>query len=302
MTHRLRQLVLTTLTASGTIDLKGLDVKIARAYTTALMTALGWTFGHAEEELKQGGIANKFIEAAAKELGVHPFNAKLRDLRDQPTLSNPNADVFFAKVGIRPTMGIDDGPGAMHPGPKAYNVPPEITIGVISILGNLLRHFGWMLTEERLYEEILGAVNHELLHAADWCYQVIAGGKGWRDVNPHLDAEGSEDYYNRDTELKSFASTVALTVWRVLVETMGLNPREIFKMESKDFWTAMQSNSNARKTVLDNVRPENRKVFLQRVVKLLKDRAKEEIRVDEKFEKHMNPPEPNAYQFGKYRE
>lgn len=242
---------------------------------------------------RMDGSMNTLIDRIRYVFQIDSFWVELgRFIPESVTLlKHIEADKAFRQIKLMFDPSLK-GPGHVDTSTVSGEVRlPVVHIGFYSILKKAAEFSQYgEVTEEMLYRKFLSIVNHELLHAADWCYQVAAAGKMWRKVNPRGgDDPDRSKYFNRDTELKSYASTVALAVYEQM-EYQGLKPEEITKMTSKQFWAAVNEDRFSRTLILPKIYPENRQPFMDRVVRLIKHMAREDQLLSE--EPPLTIPDP----------
>lgn len=168
---------------------------------------------------------------AAKRIEGHNFKTfepfQIGDISKTPTLKKLNAERSFRDIFIDVTDKIED--YGRFDGNK----------GVISINESITNDFSFLLI----------TLKHELRHAADWVYN--NDNFGGDDIT--TDYTQVENYYNRPTEIKSFAGEVAEELFFEQIK-----PNEQNKI--------IEFLQNSEYSVMyENLKEESRKTFFQYV-------------------------------------
>lgn len=151
----------------------------------------------------------------------------------------------------------------------------------------IIKKFELNFTKQEFDTILTDALAHELHHAADWAYQEAVN-KSYYESNHAMFKEdaGLPEYFNADTELKSFALNMGQATLTYFKNKGLLNTpesvQELIGMNSTDFWEYTKSSSKGY--LWKHVLPENRKVFIQRVWSYVRKELERTVG----FLKHIN--------------
>lgn len=307
-------------TAAGLVDLHGLDTLLSKKAATALNTA--WKRLNDEVEpipdyetlliheirfykiIKQELFNNGLVKSPTDLYSNHKH---ISDFIDEPILKTESADDLFSKTAVHFGTYINNKAttlGSFSPDDYTSRSNTSVTVNLGVILHRLLTiKGGGYLIDRDFYMPIKNTLGHELLHAADWAYQQFGKRNKYRELNPTIERGTDPDhakYMNKDTELKSWAYNAFREFWEFYDPSTARDYRELLEMSSEEFFKRF--NSLRRKDWVDKILPENRKKFIQRVLKTIQREAVKALQKIEEQNKLKYPRDPDAYQFGKYKD
>lgn len=236
------------VTAAGLVQLGGLDKRLAFRVAHDILAVM--------HELKYGEMSKSDLADVAK-MALYRFPpTKLGTMVQGPLLKTPEASRLFADVEVY----LTDKFGSANPRALAWFSAQKGVVGVAveELLHRTLK--GKMRPKMSTLVEILQPLlAHELRHAADWAYKESTTPGKWKEENPThslQDPKREEKYINSPTELMSYAGNVADAVWNRWGPSYA-------SLSGQDLIETMTS---IYPEVMRNLRPENRKKFLERVV------------------------------------
>lgn len=178
---------------------------------------------------------------------------RLRDVFPEGFLQNPEADARFRKMWF----DVTEQPNAKV---RAVFLKPSDEWDSGRIILNTAN-----LPPDKQLQRIRTALAHELRHAADWAY---TGLRDDTDKYRWTMQEGVEDdvqYVNNSSEMRSLAGDVADLLY-------GIYGRDVTQLKGVALVRSIREDTPY---VWNNLEPENRRPFLQRVMKALEQRLEQ---------------------------
>lgn len=179
--------------------------------------------------------------------------ARLRDVFPTGFLKNPEADARFRKIWF----DVTEQPNAKV---RAVFLKPSDEWDSGRIILNTAN-----LPPNRQLQRIRTVLAHELRHAADWAY---TGLRDDADKYRWTMQEGAEDdvqYVNNPSEMRSLAGDVADLLY-------GIYGHDVTQLKGVALVRSIREDAPY---VWNNLEPENRRPFLQRVMKALEQRLEQ---------------------------
>lgn len=279
-------------TAAGLTDLKGLDVKIGKIIADAIYNIYN------EEDIKVPTYFQYTLDGYMKRKGYfhdYGYGYGLDQFLDTTLLKNTVANSLLNSTYLRLDTVGSIGVFGMAAG------TPVISLNYLKIIESSML-FG-RLDKSSLTKNIISTLGHELHHAIDWAY-TKANKKDFYADKRHERKKQPDykdiEYYNTDTELKSYAYTVADVIFGDVNKNSVRELRDILDMTSSDL--KYYFNRPAVKSIVDQILPENKKKFMQRVFNVLRKKTIGAYKnLYAKSEKEFPLDEEPKYQWGKSR-
>lgn len=234
--------------SKGLVDLKGLDSKLAKIFSGIIFSSLQELFpGFPERKITWDYINNykihelkSYFSQKIKELKIN----RLRDIQSFFNLfKNPALNDLFGDTYLYINVDIPE-TNYLAEAEQAGKEPHFYYIIRINILNILERFFEEINSVESLGNKLKIIFAHELRHIVDFIYKTK--GPGRLDSIP----KSEEEYYNLDTEMKSYAGDVAQKIFQDRGYTVE-NANIIEDLKKYPAFTKLN--------------PENKKNFLTRV-------------------------------------
>lgn len=236
-----------TRAAAGIVDLKGYDDAIARLITDAAF----------DGDWMSGDFLDRIREA---------LPSRLMNVVPKGFLRKDEADRRFREVWLDAVAS----PLATARGSFLAPNDEDMDSGrvVLNLMG-LFQDFEERPAYGKVLRRVREVLAHELRHAADWAYR---GTAAWLAENPELQTaverqetagEPDKAYVNSPTELRSFAGSVADTLFNIYGD-------DVFKLRGDALSRVIADEAD---WVWSRVAPKNRNDFLTRVVQALQQRV-----------------------------
>lgn len=157
-------------------------------------------------------------------------------------------------------------------------------------------------SEADYIKSVTNILRHELLHLVDASYSKVDSKHPYHNMRPLPKDKDDADrqYYNRDTEIKSYAGDIANHIWDRVSPDSARDLHEILNLSRDQFFRYMSHREIKR--ILTFIAPENRKVFFQRILTTLQRLAKKALQdlTKKNEDRYGDTFDPPKYKFRKY--
>lgn len=278
--------------SAGLVNLKGFDRYVARVLTDAIHETYQINPNIAERAIFMTDLMKNL---RGKGLTFDSdYGIKLKDFMDLKDLSNnENLGKVLNTIPIIFSYDINTRVLGSF---SHIRMPIAIYLAVFNLIQTSML-FG-SLEKRELYHNILNTFGHELQHAIDWVFSKYRKNPFGSDKVPGA-SKGDPKYYNQDTELKSWAYSVAHAIMEDNLESFS-DVRYLLNLTTSKLMGLMKL-PKVRES-WESIYPENRKDFLQRVLKEIRREAlRKKKELQEEFDADFSDEYKPKYLPGKSR-
>lgn len=295
-------------TAAGLTDLNGFDKKVGRIISDALYE----TYNSEPDIIKNKSYFMYTLQRNLEEKGYRLHNGgfplssfgDLKEVFRDRSGNIKNFDIVTTLSRLPLVFTFDSGGNTL--GAFNHRVKNNIMLAVFNIIDYSML-FG-ELDKSKLYHAVSSTFGHELHHAIDWFYSRYKKDDFGSDRSSSSSSNLGDDptYYNSDTELKSWAYTIAQDILEDVSSKSVRQIRDLLEMTSEDLFGKYGIFKRPKiKKIWDLVYPENRRNFITRVLTVIRREALsmyKDIQEQSLREYPLDPDEKPFYQRGKHRD
>lgn len=279
--------------SAGLVNLKGFDRYVARVLTDAIYETY-----QINPNISERAIFMTDLMKNLRGKGLtfdSDYGIKLKDFMDLKGLSNnENLGKVLNTIPIIFSYDINTHALGSFSG---IRLPIAIYLAVFNLVQASML-FG-SLEKRELYHNILNTFGHELQHAIDWVLSRYRKTPFGFDKVPGASKGDPKLYYNQDTELKSWAYSAAHSIMEDRLESFS-DVDYLLNLTTPKLMGLMQLPKI--KESWNNILPENRKDFLQRVLKEIRREAlRKKKELQEEFDADFSAQDKPKYLPGKSR-